>query len=643
MHQNKQVIISFLVMFVLVVLVYFPSLTGGFIYDDFWSLQKLSAVNGTITWDGLKAFLMSSDTGPLKRPLSMLSFLIDAKDWPAEPYPFRVTNLIIHLLNGILLFCLLLTVLKLRFADKQKALIIAFFSTLLWMVHPFLVSTVAYIVQRMAMLPVLFSLLSMLLYLKIRLKFSDQLSIKAVCSLLFVVYGLALLAALSKENGLLLLLYIPLFEYLICQKYLGIPALNKQNKWMFCYLPVVLFVSVFIIKFPDFYQGYAERDFGLYERLLSEPRALSKYLFHWVVPNAMTEGIYTDTFKTSTSLFQPMTTMFSLLFICSLVIIALKTKHKAPLLSFAVSFYLVSHIIESSVVPLQLYFEHRNYSAFLFLAAPLILLMVEFVKNKQLLWLILISISLIMGSITYQRSHIWGDSVRMKTESLQAFPESIRARIAVVELLESETNHQQALALLEDGLKIKNTPSLQALKLQVQCKFSTESEINVEQLIESISLNGIKRQDFLPVASLLKNILNGACVNPDGYVEQLEKILTSMSTQLKAESPLGWAMYYYASARLAFMQKKYQQSTTLFVKSFKHNKEYDQAIMAVSQLLINKQPELALKLLEVIEEEYNNGLVSNLPLQKEIDRFIKIAKEESLKKNEVINHNPSQE
>ncbi len=632
MHHNKQVIISFIVMFVLVVMVYFPSLTGGFIYDDFWSLQKLSEVNGSITWDSIKAFLMSSDTGPLKRPLSMLTFLIDAKDWPAEPYSFKVTNLIIHVINGILLFCLLLTILKLRFSDKQKVLIIAFFSTLLWMMHPFLVSTVAYIVQRMAMLPVLFSLLSMLLYLKIRLKFSDQLTFKAVCYLVIVVYGLTLFAALSKENGLLLLLYIPLFEYLVCQKYLGITAMTKQLKWVFYYLPIILFVSAFIVKFPDFYHGYAERDFGLYERLLSEPRALSKYLFHWIVPNVMTEGIYTDTFTPSTSLFHPISTLFSLLFICLLVITALKIKHKVPLLSFAISFYLISHIIESSVVPLQLYFEHRNYSAFLFLAVPLVLLIVEFGKNKQLIWLILISISLIMGSTTYYRSYIWGDSVQMKTKSLQAFPESIRARIAVVELLESETNHQHALVLLEDGLRIKNSPSLQALKLQVKCKFGIASEVNVELLIDSISLNGIKRQDILPIGSLLKNLLNDQCVNPDDNFEQIEEILTSISTQLNTESPLGWAMYYYASARLAFKQNKYQQSAELFVKSFKQDKEYEQAIMAVSHFLINKQPELALKLLEVIEDEYNNRNISNLSLHKEIKRFISLAKEDSLKK-----------
>ena len=248
-----------------------------------------------------------------------------------------------------------------------------------------------------------------------------------------------------------------------------------------------------------------------------------------------------------------------------------------------------------------------------------------------------------MGATTYLRSYIWGDSVRMKTKSLQAFPESIRARIAVVELLESEINHQHALILLEDGLNVKNSPSLQALKLQVKCKFSTESDVNVAQLIDSISLNGIKRQDILPIGSLLKNLLNDECVNPDDNFEQIGEILTSIATQFKAESPLGWAMYYYASARLAFKQKKYQQSSELFIKSFKKDKEYDQAIMAVSQFLINEEPELALKLLEVIEDEYNNSYISNLSLHKEIKRFFSLAKEASLKKNENINHNPSQE
>jgi len=641
MDMNKKIILSIIGIVVLSVVVYFPSLTGDFIYDDFWSLKKLSEVNGVISWESLSAYLLSSDTGPLKRPLSMLSFLIDGQDWPADPYSFRVTNLIIHIINSLLLFCLLYSILKLR--ENKNVVCVALFATLLWMLHPFLVSTVAYVVQRMAMLPVFFALLSMLLYLKIRLRYKELSFIKSSVYLSLTIYGLSMAAALSKENGLLILLYIPLFEYFICQKYLNIAVMKSHAKRLFTAGPVALLVLALVVKFPDFYQGYTERDFSLYERLLSEPRALTKYIFHWAAPSVLTEGIYTDTFTASSSLFNPISTLFSLLFIGFLIMMAFLLRHKAPLLSFAILFYFASHVIESSFIPLQLYFEHRNYSAFLFLSFPLVLAIVQGVKNKQLAWLVLISISLLLMSQTFLRSHLWGDSIRMKIATLEAFPESIRARIGVVELLEDDTNYKKALVLLENGINIKAAPSLYALKSQIKCKFENISQADTTLLTDSLVSNGMKRQDILPIASLIQTVLNDECAHPDGKLERLEEVLSALEAQLDPNVPLGWSMYYYARGRLAHRLNNYRLSTEYFIESFKQDKEYKEAIMAASQLLISKQPELALKLLEIVEREYDNSLIVNLRLENEINKFLTVTKEEISAKNEYINHNPSQE
>lgn len=641
MDLKKYLFISFIVMMAVVFMVYLPSLSGGFLYDDFWSLEKLSEINGVISWENLSAYLISSDTGPLKRPVSMLSFLIDAQDWPADPYSFRVTNLIIHIFNGLLLFTLLFGVLKIK--ENISVVWIALFATLLWMLHPFLVSTVAYMVQRMAMLPVFFALLSMLLYLKVRLRYQEFSLLKSSFYLSFILYGLSFLAALSKENGLLILLYIPLFEYFICQKYLNLSLMKKYSRLLFTILPVVLLILALAIKFPDFYHGYKIRDFTLYERLISEARALTKYLFHWAIPSVMTEGVYTDTFKASTSLLNPISTIFSLLFIGVLITLAIKLRNKWPLFSFAVLFYFVSHLIESTFIPLQLYFEHRNYAAYLFLALPLVLAVFKGIKNTQLAWVILMLISLFLASQTFFRSALWGDPIRLKTESLEAYPKSIRARIGVVEMLENKKNYYKGLLLLEQGIDIHKSPALIAYKLKIKCHFDDISQAETQQLVDALTNNGFRVQDVLPIGRLIQSLLNDECDLVDDKLKHVEQILTAVSAQLKPDSTLGLPMYYYARGRLAHNQQDYQTSTDLFIKSFQQDKNYQRAIMAAAQLLNSGQPELALKLLEVAALTYDNSYITNTRIENEIVRFINLSQEDIAAKNEDINHNPGQE
>lgn len=641
MQQYKLFILSIFVLLISVVLGYFPSLYGGFIYDDFWSLEKLSIISADISWENLSAYLNSSDTGPLKRPISMLTFLMDAQDWPADPYVFRLTNLILHLLNALLLFCLVFSVLKRK--GNKHAVWMALFTTLLWALHPFLVSTVAYVVQRMAMLPVFFSLLSLLLYLRIRLNYPEFSLLKSSTYLFLNIYGMTLLAALSKENGLLILFYIPLFEYFLCQKYLGMRPMKKQSSWLFTALPIAILVMALLIKLPDFYQGHALREFSFFERLISEPRALAKYLYHWVVPSVMTEGVYTDTFKASTSLLDPLSTVFALLFVVILISVAIKFRNKWPLFAFAVLFYFIAHIIESTIIPLQLYFEHRNYAAFLFLGLPVVVALGNGIKNSKMAWVVLISLTLFLLTQTFLRATLWGNTSRLKITAFENYPDSIRARIGVVEMLENKANYQNGLELLEQGIELQASPALVAFKLKLKCQFEQIKPFEIQELTQALTAHGLSHQDVLPIGRLVQSLLNNQCEKTVDRLSGAEEILDAVLTQLKADSSLGWSMHDYASGRLAHSRQQFNESTELFIKAFKQDKDYELAIMAAAQLLNSGQAEMALKLLEVVEQAYHNSLFANPRIENEIERFLNLSHEEIAAKHENINHNPSQE
>jgi hypothetical protein len=82
---------------------YHPGLSGDFLFDDFANLPSIGATGPVDNWATFWRYITSGDADPTGRPLTLLTFLIDARNWPANPYPFKFTNVVLHLINGALL------------------------------------------------------------------------------------------------------------------------------------------------------------------------------------------------------------------------------------------------------------------------------------------------------------------------------------------------------------------------------------------------------------------------------------------------------------------------------------------------------------------------------------------------------------
>ena len=103
-----------LLLVVMAWLSYQPGLTGGFMLDDENNLKDLAIIDNELSLEHLRVYFGESTSGPLKRPISVFSFLLDAQDWPADAYSFKRTNIIIHIINGALLFFLLSFIFRLK-------------------------------------------------------------------------------------------------------------------------------------------------------------------------------------------------------------------------------------------------------------------------------------------------------------------------------------------------------------------------------------------------------------------------------------------------------------------------------------------------------------------------------------------------
>lgn len=357
-------------LFSLVLFVYWPGLSGPFVFDDFPNIVNNSyLVIDRLDSDSMMRAAFSSTSGPLNRPISMLSFALNAYTFGLNPFNFKLTNLVIHLLNGLCLYVLSILIMrayKQRFhaqLEDGQIRLIGFLLSATWLLHPINVSSVLYVVQRMTSLAALFTILGLIVYLHGRLLMIAG----KTFGILQILVGLILflpLAALSKENGLLLPLLMFVLEFTL---------LNFETKTIyqrrfligFFLLTVALpglLGLIYLVMHPNWILGgYANREFTLPQRLMTEARVMWFYLKSIALPNTAELGMYHDDIPISQSILSPITTILSIAGLALLTIVGFLLRKRHPILSLGIFFFLAGHIIESTVIPLEITFEHRNY------------------------------------------------------------------------------------------------------------------------------------------------------------------------------------------------------------------------------------------------------------------------------------------
>ncbi|MGH8377768.1 MAG: tetratricopeptide repeat protein, partial [Gammaproteobacteria bacterium] len=146
--------VAFLAALILTLLAYLPGLHGPFVFDDITNIvQNKALAMHSLAWDQLMHAALSSDAGPTGRPLSSLSFALNIYFNGLDATAFKITNLVIHLLNGLLVFILLRQIVE-HWSKKRviQSANTAFWLPLLcaaaWLLHPLNLTAVLYVVQR---------------------------------------------------------------------------------------------------------------------------------------------------------------------------------------------------------------------------------------------------------------------------------------------------------------------------------------------------------------------------------------------------------------------------------------------------------------------------------------------------------------
>ncbi|ODT95597.1 MAG: hypothetical protein ABS82_07485 [Rhodanobacter sp. SCN 67-45] len=446
-------LLGLLLLLALTWIAYAQGLHGGFLFDDFGNLPAIGATGPVDNWPTLWRYLTSGTADPTGRPLTLLTFLLDARDWPADPYPFKLTNVFLHLLNGTLLYALLIKLGQVLGLESRRIRTAALLGTALWLLHPLLVSTTLYIVQREAMLPATCALAGLLVWLHGR---SQLIAGRTTSGLLWSCLGLGgftLLGTLSKANGALLPLYALLIELIIASPRQSLHGIRGQQAYRSYVLIFMVVPSVAILAYLTWVGvhgsitgGPSLRSWSYAQRLLTEPRVLMDYLQLLWLPRPFSSGLFNDQYTASTSLLHPASTLPAILAVATLIAGAWWLRRRRPALALAILFYFAGELIESTSIPLELYFEHRNYVPAMLMFWPLGLWVADTRTIPLLKRALMIVLPLGLAVMTHARSTLWGDVQAQAEVWAQINPESPRAQANAAQI-EMQTGHAQAAVL----------------------------------------------------------------------------------------------------------------------------------------------------------------------------------------------------
>lgn len=597
-----------------VYVIYSFGFSGVLYYDDFRPLGALEQVKD---FPSAMHYVLNETSGPLGRPISMVSFLVNINDWNNNNLSgfFRV-NVIIHLINGLLVYLITYKLFNLIYSNIEKNKWLALSVSFLWLISPLLISTQLIAVQRMTSLSGLFLYIGLLGYLK-GLEIQRYNEKKGLITQFFSIFICTLLAMFSKENGILLPVFVLVLEFTIIKKYYEVEFFRKIRicLGLFCLFVILLYLAS-TLRYADI--SYSTRNYSLFERIITEPQILLDYIKLAFIPNIFSYNPFHDNYPKNTVLFGNLFAIFSVVTWFLFLILSLVFRKKYVVFSFAILWFLAAHLLESTVIGLELYFEHRNYIAilgFYFLFIYLINeLSLSFPKLNKILWGIFTIYIICLCLVNAQITSLWGKPELAAKSWFVTQVGSARAAEHLASMWLENGEFEKAHHILD--IQRKNCPNCLTSQIQylmVVCIQGQKVE-TVEQLNTIKSMSN-KKQFILGAPSALQALFmqveNKQCL--DVSMLDLKEINTNL---IKNTLPVGLgkndhlAMYVNLYQIAQYTQDE-KSEWSLLMKIWELSNETGTGTLILKKYMDTQQVEKA-------KDFYNNQLC-NVKKSKKFD------------------------
>lgn len=384
------------------------------------------------------------------RPAANLSFALNYYLGGYRVWGYHAVNILIHVMTAIAVFLLFrVTLAQSKTKDTD---LIAFWAALIWAVHPIQTQAVTYIVQRMTSMTALFFIVSLYCYAKGRSNWKGG---ERRYGYFMGCAAAGLLAMATKEIAATLPFFILLYEWFFFQ---GLSrSWFKKN-----IVPVLMVVGVFI-ALAFLYLGespldrilslYAKRDFTPTERLLTQARVVVFYVTLLLLPLPSRLNLDHD-ISISTGLWTPATTVFSICGITAALVFAVMIARKKKIYAFAIFWFFGNLAIESSVIGLELIFEHRLYLPSIFVCLAVVVWLFRVVKSVRAVSAILLIMTGLLSFWTIQRNAVWRDEIRLWQDSAAKSPHKVRPAYNLGIALAEQGRTSEAITQFKKALAI---------------------------------------------------------------------------------------------------------------------------------------------------------------------------------------------
>ncbi|MEZ5439470.1 MAG: hypothetical protein R3F12_14105 [Lysobacteraceae bacterium] len=515
----------------LTAVVYWPGLSGGFIFDDFPFIVENPAIRDLS--GSTEAWLRAIFGFPVEhqgRWLGMLSFAVNAWLHGFQPFGFKALNLLIHLVNGLLVWVLVRRLLRLlhqtvdlpSLASEQEEAWVPILVASLWLVLPINLTAVLYVVQRLESLSNLFVLAGIASYLGWRMRFlSGGAGMSRGAG---IVVFFSLLGGLVKESALLLPLYTAIIE-LVLLRQAGQREYRSRILRLYCLILGVPLVvgGVWFLGWSGGSNSYP-RHFSTYERVLTESRVLFMYMEWTLLPLLSKLALFHDDITLSKSMFSPWTTCVAIAGHALLIGVALFSTRRLPLFSLGVLLFYSGHIMTGTVVPLEIVFEHRNYFPSIGLLLATSALLSELLQRLNALRLATVLVPMLFtyyAGITFMRSSEWGDPLLQASAEVARQPESERAiNVFSYELLRLSGGKEDSPYYREAMEGFRRCAMIQgatitcdaALILEGAASNDADSQLIWQQIISKLERGTARYSDMYALSRLVDCFAAGNCV-----------------------------------------------------------------------------------------------------------------------------------
>ena len=596
---------------ILGVMIYANTMDAPFTFDDSINITENVPIRVTeLTAESLTRLFTKSRA--VYRPLANISFAANYYFHGYHVTGYHVVNLIIHILTALLVWRIARHTLRLCGMEDR---LLPFLAAALWLVNPVHTQSVTYIVQRMNSMASMFFLLALLCYIKARIDSGS--GRRRLRQGLF--YGLCVISAVlglaSKQTVATLPVIIFLYEWFFFQN-LDRAWLKRQIPWIGL-VALLIFILALVYLGGDplekIHRSYKNDGITVGQRLLTEAGVVIYYIGLLLFPHPARLTIDHD-FPLAVGVMTPASTALALAALAALLVAAVYSAGRHRLLSFTVLWFLVTLVIESSVIGLYLIYEHRTYLPSVFPVIGLSVLVYRYVRPRLLAVVILGALIGIFAFWTYQRNGVWADAAAFWENAIDKAPRLARPYINLGSVLKKNGYNRQAgdLFLKATQLDPKNADAYTLLGMLQLEQDQPEKAIPYFHKALFLKPDDMKHNHNLGVAlaetgqtrkaiRLFRQVLAHFPYLPETNY-QLARIYARRNELDKAAAFYKKAIKYQPDYFKAYndlgivylMQKNISAAISSFEKAVSLNPDYMNAHLNLALVLQQKSPQKAL-------------------------------------------------